>query len=371
MTVADFKWPRRITLASGSGVGVTVISSWGKPLAADTGMAVRIALTGNTAERMKWAGLGLADLTAGGTSNSGMMLEGEGPYAARDSGPYRLRAVWAQSSSASGFFTRGDSAFATPRDIKPGTRLVDMTYVGSQKIVEGLLAWAGVSRDDVVWVPAADAKQKNQLILDAEADIAFGTPTAASMYAAEESPHGIKWLDLNSEQDPEGAARFLVIDPLIGFTPIPIGVPSSLGVWGAGGTSFYCGTDKLDTGLAYNLAKWLDTNWARFKDAHEWNRYMTRQTVLAELPHTFIPVHEGLIAYLDELGLWSDAHQRRNQENIALADAYCDAWAEALDRADESGVPVTSDNPDRLALWAEVKTGRTLPKVKMFLGLDA
>jgi len=370
MTAADFKWPDKITLASGSGVGVTVISSWGQLLQADSGKPVRIALTANTAERMKWVGLGLADLTAGGTGNSGMLLEGDGPYAARDAGPYRLRAVWAQSSSASGFFTRGDSAFNTPRDIQPGSRLVDMTYVGSQKIVDGLLAWAGLTREDVVWVPAADAKEKNQLVLDGQADIAFGTPTAASMYAAEKSPHGIKWLDMNSETDPAGAARFLEIDPLIGFTPIPIGVPSSLGVWGAGGTSFYCGTDQLDTGLAYNLAKWLDTNWARFKDAHEWNLYMTRETLMAELPHTFIPLHVGLIAYLDELGLWSAAHQRRNQTNIALADAYCDAWAEALDRADELGIAVTVDNADWLALWAEVKTARAVPRVKMFLGLE-
>ena len=83
MTAADYKWPDKITLASGSGVGVTVISSWGELLGADSGTPVRIALTANTAERMKWVGLGLADLTAGGTGNSGMLLEGDGPYAAR------------------------------------------------------------------------------------------------------------------------------------------------------------------------------------------------------------------------------------------------------------------------------------------------
>ena len=47
-----------------------------------------------------------------------------------------------------------------------------------------------------------------------------------------------------------------------------------------------------------------------------------------------------------------------------------EGWAEALNRADESGVPVTPDNPDWLALWAEVKAARAVPKVKMFLGLD-
>ncbi len=371
MAATEFVWPEKITVASGSGVGAEVISSWGSLLAADTDMGVRIALSANTAERMKWVGLGLAELTAGGTGNSGMLLQAEGPYAARDAGPYQIRAVWAQSSSASGFFTRGDSALVTPRDIVPGTRVVDMTYVASQKIVTGLLAWAGVGTDDVVWVPASDAKEKNRLILEGAADVAFGTPTATSMYQAEESPHGIRWLDLNADADPEGAARFLEVDPLIGFTPIPMGVPSSIGVWGAGGTSFYCATDTLDAGLVYHVAAWLDGNWARFKDAHAWNQYMTRQIVIGELGHTFIPLHRGLVDYLDQLGLWTKANEKRQRANVDLVTAYCDAWREALDLADEQALAVAADNQAWLDLWAVVKQRRGVPPVRMFLGLES
>jgi len=366
----DFRWPAELKLVSGPGIGITVINSWGSLLAAETGMKVRAAPCSNTAERLKWTGLGLFDLTAGGTGNSGMMEEGEGPYAARDSGPFQLRAVWAQSTTVSGFFTRGDSALRTPRDIKKGTRVVDMTYVGSQKIVEGLLAWAGVSAADVAWVPAASSREKNELILEGKADVAFGTPAAPSMYAAEKNPIGIRWLDCNAEQDAEGARRFLEIDPLIEFTPTVIGVPSSLGVWGAGGTSFYCGRDTLDKALAYNLAGWLDENWARYKDAHEWNQFMTRDTVVQKLGQTFIPAHEGLVAYLRDIGVWSEGLERRNDGNIELLNRYCDAWQEALAKADEQQIIVAPDSEDWLSLWRGLKEQRGIPPVRMFLGLD-
>jgi NMT1-like family len=366
----DFKWPEKLKLVSGPGIGITVINSWGSLLTADAGVKIQAAPCSNTADRLKWTGLGLFDLTAGGTGNSGMMLEGEGPYAARDSGPFQLRSVWAQSTTVSGFFMRGDSNLNTPRDIKKGTRIIDMTYVASQKIVEGLLAWAGVAWDDITWVPAGSSKEKNELVLKGEAELAFGTPAAPSMYEAEKHPAGLKWLDCNAEQDPDGARRFLEVDPLIEFTPTVIGVPSSRGVWGAGGTSFYCGKDAMDAALVYNLAKWLDENWARYKDAHEWNQFMTRETVVQKLGQTFIPAHEGLVAYLRDIGLWSPGLERRNAGNIDLVNRYCEAFAAAQDKADVALVIVSPDNENWLSLWRDVKRERGIPPVRMFLDLD-
>ncbi len=367
----EWHWPAELSMVAGSGVGVTVAKTWTQILTAETGMKVTIAPESATVNRLKWVGLGLFHLTAGGTGNTGQMLEAEGPYASRDGGPFPVRAVWPQSTSASGFFVRGDSRLKTPRDLSPGTRVVDMTYVGSQKIVDGLLAWAGLTRDDVVWVPAGNAEEKTAVVMEGRADVAFGTPTSKSMYQAEKDPNGIRWLSLNSEEDPEGARRFLEIDPLIGFTPMVSGVPSCRGVWGAGGTSFYCTRQATDAGLVYHLVRWLDDNWAKYRTAHEWNEYMTRSTLMEELGHTFIPAHEGLVTYLKELGLWTEAHQRRHQENVSLIERYYQAYQAAMDLANDRLIPVSPDNEEWLKLWGDYQKEQGLPGVRMFLSLEA
>jgi len=58
-------------------------------------------------------------------------------------------------------------------------------------------------------------KENVASVLEGRADVCFGIPTSPTVFDAEKHPIGIRWIDMNSAEDPEGAARFRAIDPLI------------------------------------------------------------------------------------------------------------------------------------------------------------
>jgi len=63
--------------------------------------------------------------------------------------------------------------------------------------------------------------------------------------------------------------------------------------------------------------------------------------VLEEIPHTFIPMHEGLIEYMKELGLWTKAMER-HKNNIELITRYYEANEDAIEMADKKKIWVSS-----------------------------
>jgi hypothetical protein len=89
--------------------------------------------------------------------------------------------------------------------------------------------------------------------------------------------------------------------------------------------------------------------------------------VMTELAESdFIPVHEGTIRYLKEKDLWTAAHETRNQLNIDNLTKWVDAYAAAIDLADEKGIVVHPTNEEWMNLWEDYKNGLTLPTLKMF-----
>lgn len=367
--VRKSRWPAELAVISGSGVGVAVARSWGQVLAADTGMKVRVAAESNVVHRLRFIASGMFHLAAGGTAKTRQMLVGEPPFAWRDGGPFPVRIVWSQSRDNAGFFVRADSRIKSVYDVKPGTRLVSLTEAATSPIYEAFLAWAKVLRDEITWVPPRNAADKTRAVMDGRADLCFAIPTSANIYEAEKTPPGIRWIALNAIEDPGGARRFKEVDPLINFAPIINGVPSSLGVWGTSGTSLYTTRAATDEGLVYHLSRWLDDNWTKYRDLHSWNKYMTCDILTEELSYTFLPCHPGLVRYLGELGLWTDAHQRRQAENVALIDRYCQAYRAAIDLADERAVVVSPESDDWLKLWESQKKALGLPDFRTFDGL--
>jgi len=306
-----------------------------------------------------------------GATKAASMLAGVRRDPRRGSPPFAMRLLWPQARTNSGYIVRGDSPIAGIRDIKPGVRVVDMRgYLASQKILDGLLAWAGVAVDDVVWVAAKDAADKTRLIVEGEADVAFAVPSSPSTRRGEANPHGLRWLDCNWERDPAGARRFMQIDPLIAFGPMREGVTSCHGVWGTSGSSLYITRAESDPELIYRLVAWLDANHHRFKEAHPWNRESTLEVLLDELRHSFIPPHAGVVRYLEEKGRWDARYARRAQRNVELIDLYLEVEAEAQELATARNVIVADDDAAWLDLLADCRQRRALPDFKTFIDLD-
>jgi hypothetical protein len=87
--------------------------------------------------------------------------------------------------------------------------------------------------------------------------------------------------------------------------------------------------------------------------------------------HNFKPLHDGTVRYLEEKGLWTQAHEARRQANIALLDRWIEAYQEAIDMADDAGIAIDPGNEEWMELWENYKEELGLPRFDVFPeGLD-
>jgi len=362
-----WQWPDKMLITSTTGVGLASATGYASALAGDTGMSLRVVPAPTTALRFLWVHEGKAFCTALSPTETAQCLEGVLGFATRVSGPFQARVIWSSTYANAGFMVRGDSEIETIYDIKPGAKLVEMAGVpGSWAFMQGLLAWIGVDEADIVVVPVGAGAPR--AVTDGRADVTFYFPTAPDVYEAAAAPHGIRWLALNAEEDPEGAQRFLEFQPCASFGVMQQGPPSSVGVWGIAVQCHILTREESDPELVYHYAKWLDENYDLYKDNHAWNQYMTFDNLMDVVETSYLPVHDGLIKYLKEKGVWTAAHDARQEQNIELITRYIDAYQAAIDKADEQGIMIDPDNEEWMELWANYK--KDLPPFKMFLGLD-
>ncbi len=183
------------------------------------------------------------------------------------------------------------------------------------------------------------------------------------------SPSGIRYISLDPDDSPEGAAAFLKISPLYNFGPITVGPDSAIGTWGI--VSYkYLGA-RMDSApeLIYNLVKWLDENYDAYKDSYESNVQMTFDDLIEVLQTTYMPVHPGLVKYLKEKGVWNDDYERRNQVNTALFQQYVDAYPQAMSPAGAQGIEVKANNEKWIEFWENYKLAEQIPVIQMHVSL--
>lgn len=359
-------WPDKLTLVNWSQVAVESNSGWARLLSDDTGMEVRLPVENDLVRRFRGVADGHYDLVSGYSNETSQMLASDKGFVMEP--PFAVGILWAYSKSNTGFIVKGDVPIRTPHDIKSGTKIVDL--IGT-RFYHALLAWAEVKQTDIDWVSAGSMDEIGELIALGKADIAFANPTSKTARIAAEGPAGIHWIELNAEEDPEGAARFSEIYPLVRFGIIPEGgEPTAAGTWGTEGINYLLAAASADTELVYRLARWFDENHNRFAPLHSDNRFRSREVLLKGLVHTFIPLHTGLIRYLSEKGLWSEAHTRRELRKEELASSYRWAYREALRAAKEERITINSESKAWQDFWHKYRQARGLAPFKQFCGLD-
>jgi hypothetical protein len=367
-----WEWPDKLVMGAldVGGSDYAGMLAWTTPLAEDTGITIRVAAEGNQLKRYTYVKKNIHFTAA--ISGLKYMFEANNEWAVRDSGPWPARAFWISSVAYSGFAVAGDSDIKTPHDIKPGTKMGYFTFAGplGRLVLEALLAWGNVDPDDVEWVPIANIAAAAQALIDGKADIIFAYPATPTNYEIEASPRGLAWIEMNMKEDPEGAIRHNAVFPVQGFSPCGFGVPSAIGVSMVATISPYPVRASDDTELIYHLAKWMDENFDKYKDAFPQSVTQTIDNVLIFSEVDFVPLHDGTVKYLKEKGLWTDAHEKRRQQQIELIDQYIEAYQTAIDTADEKEINVNPTNEEWLELWTNYKKELGLPPFLFFLGLD-
>jgi uncharacterized protein len=366
----EWQWPAQVHFTASGDSGLAKYVSWTSLMEADTDMAIRVIPEADPGTGLQYLPRGDAFISSASKNILASVIEAKEDQAYRNGGAFQMRVVWAHDLANAGFFVRGDSKIKTIYDIGPGTRFsVWNMRPSTLNPPRSLLAWVQVPEKDIVWVDAGDFEGAMRAIAEGRADIAFGFPTSPMLLEVASAPHGIRFVDLNAAADPDGARRWQANDPLYSFAPMASGIKEAQDVWGTVGYILDIADASADPDLVYHTAKWLDDNYDRYKDAYDSNKYMTIDHLTEALKTTFIPVHEGLIKYLDEKGLWTDAHDKRQQENIALLATYREAYDAAIALADSRGITIAPTNPAWLELWETYKVEHKIPKVGEHISL--
>ena len=370
----EWEWPDKLPILCSSveSIGYSSALAWSTPLADDTGMKVRLVCEEILANKLRYLKEGRFFISVMSLADQHMRA-GTPDMAERDLGAIQWRIVYPFSKINMGFALRGDSDINSCYDLK-GKKIGWVSTYGApaKNLVRSLLAWGNISDDEVTWVPLAGSSEFAPAIRDGAVDICFANSTSSpGWYEVEASPHGLKWMNLDPKEDPEGAKRFAEVFPAtVTWGTIDGGVPSSLGVKSIVAIAPWASIDTYDEETVYHVVKWLHENYDRYKELNPVCQSMTIDNLVALSETNWIPLHDGAVRYLKEVGMWSDAHETRRQQNIDLITKWEDAYQKAIEMAEGEGISVNPESEAWFELWTEYRDSLPYPAFKAFAGLD-
>ena len=119
----------------------------------------------------------------------------------------------------------------------------------------------------------------------------------------------------------------------------------------------YAVPETADIDFAYNMAKWLHQSHDNYKGSHALATRMSVDLFREFLNSNPIPVHEGTVKYLREIGEWTDEDDAWNNAAIEQMDKWIAARQEGLKQAMEQGVQVDFENEEFLAIMEKATEG--------------
>lgn len=352
-----FDWPRLLVIgtpgtASGSFAST---NGWAPVLQADTGMTVRVVP--EDSETMRYTRLtDRRDIMVSSVSAAEMRYQTQGIDGYASQKPVPQRVVWHHNDTPWGYVVAGDSDLQSLEDLKKGGYSVAAGLFSPpmvSAVEQGLPAYLGLSAEEaeslISYVPASSYAENCRSVVEGKADVAYCAAISSVLSEMEGAPGGIRWLSLEPGNS-EGWSRYLDSRPMLVPTEISMGVKTARGVGGATSNFLYGVPADTETELVYNLAKWMHTAYDSYKDTHPLAARMSVEEFRKYLDRSPLPVHEGTVKYLREIGQWSEADDAWNNAAIEKMDAWIAAREAAMEEAGEQGVKISFDNPDFIAI---------------------
>jgi TRAP transporter TAXI family solute receptor len=255
--------------------------------------------------------------------------EGIHDFSERRWGPQDLRSI-AGRPGAFGVFTAANNGIMQLKDLK-GKRIAFVAGNPSVNVKCGaFLSFANLSESEVTIVnfPTYSAAMKS--VAEGLADASCTTTTPSQVYELEQSPKGIRWLDLPAD-DKDGWARLKAVAPF--FQPIRETVGAGISEAKPANILAYrypimVVRADMDEKTAYAVIKSMDETYTMYKDA---TKVMPRWGLdKAGTPAIDAPFHDGAIRYLKERGIWTAEHQQWNDDRLARLNALRTAWTKTL-----------------------------------------
>ncbi|HOE17884.1 MAG TPA: TAXI family TRAP transporter solute-binding subunit [Syntrophorhabdaceae bacterium] len=357
-----WQWPSTFTISTTGTATATYAQtvSWASFLEEQTKMKVRVIPADNYVERARAHKAGQSILSANTPTEVFTQVEASAMHATREGGPYDVQIVWANVRVPFGFIVAKDSDIKTIYDLKKRKPKIALFTPSTASVlhVKALLAMIQLDEKDVTFVPVTTWGNSTKSVPEGKADVAFTSPTSAVTQEAEASAKGIRWLELPKD-DKEGLERYAKVMRGISFATNNRGVKSAHGVHMAANVNQYYVRGNEDPELIYQLAKWFDENFEKYKDRHPDNVYMSldiqRENFTLVRQNNYLPVHDGMVRYLKEKGKWTTADTAWNDKNKELVARYVKAYHAAIAAADAKKIKVFPDNKEWVALWESYK----------------
>lgn len=355
-----YRWPRQILFGSTEvgTAGYSLLVAWSAEFTAATGVQVRVAPEA-TPTITAWLLERRVDFISAPLTVLVEALDGERGYR-----PGPLRLVYPAILTPWGLMTRGDTPYRRVQDVGPGVRLAWPPFSYFHRILDGLLACRGLTREQVRLVPVANYSANSRAIAEGSADLAFTSPVSDVNVEVEGNPRGIRWLPVPTpEEDRNCLNRWQRAYPLLKLIrPADFGVQSARGVRMFVIPSVYYTRADADETLVYQLVKWLDENHAKYREKHALARYQSMDSLRFLVENLSVPLHPGTVRYLKEKGLWTAEMEQKQAATVRLADQYATLYERAVALARTRRIPTDPASEAWQRFWREFLAENRVPR---------
>ncbi len=354
----DYDLPRMLVIGTpGTSSGsFASTNGWAPILQEQAGTVARIVPEDSELQRYRRL-TDRRDITLSSVSAAEMRFQVEGIGAYAGATPVPQRVIWHHNDTPWGFVVSGDSDIQTMEDLKKGgVRVAQGAFSPpmTTAVQRALPAYLGLSEEAagevLSYVPASSYVENCRSVVEGKADVAYCAPVSSVLSEMEGAPGSIRWLNMDLDNK-EAWDGFLKYRPMVVPTEISMGVSTAKGVDGLASNFLYAAPADADEEFAYNMAKWFHEGFPEYKGTHPLATRMDVEIFRDYLDRSPLPVHEGTVRYLKEIGVWTEEDEAWNQEAIAKMDKWMEARQAALAEARDQRLTPDYNNEDFMAIF--------------------
>jgi TRAP transporter TAXI family solute receptor len=298
----------------------------GSALKKNLGVNLRVQPGKNDISRMAPLRDGKVKFSANGVGTY-FGQEGVFDFAVAEWGPQPLRLLMMNNGEANIVLgTANDVGIKTMADLK-GKRV--SWVVGSPALnhnIASALAFAGLTWDDVVKVETPGFGASWAAIVNGQSDAAFSSTVSGVPKKLEASPRGLYWVPM-PHSDKAGWERVKKLAPYTGPHMATIGSAGISKDNPHEGAAYpypvLISNADEDANLVYNMVKALDVYYDDYKEGAPG---IAGWSLGKQVFEWAVPFHDGAVKYFKEKGVWTDAHQKHNDELVERQSVLADAW---------------------------------------------
>lgn len=263
-------------------------------------------------------------------------------FAEKQFGPLDLRVLLAKPSCYT-FAVTKKSGIKTIEDLR-GKRIATVPGNTSHNVKnEAMLHFGGLTTDDVILAHSASYNSSLRGLMEGKFDAVGVQTTASILYEIEASPVGLEYIEFPAE-DKEGWERLTKVTPWLrpGIENRGAGMNRDYELPIYTYPQVVCLADR-DVEEVYQMTKALDEAYDLYKDLDpQMSDWVIEKS--SQFPNG-APFHEGAIKYLKEKGLWTEEHEKWNNEAIESLRKSQEAWDTVVEEAKSKNIS-DKDFPD-------------------------